>query len=213
MTTPAERWLLDTNVWVFGLRRDANFPACASLLGQIGSFAIIIPLQILKELTVNLTEVEIQDFYRLVNSYPERFEVSWATAPAERVKFYQEHGCRPHASLVFQLRGDGIHGFISQKHATFLSARTPGRNSGRGGIRPVLEITDARELYEEHVKQMPPAERLRLVELIAHEMAIYEKPRGERSLLELEGLGAEIWQGVDAQEYVNNLRQEWDNRS
>jgi len=41
---------------------------------------------------------------------------------------------------------------------------------------------------------------LRLVELIAHEMAALEKPRGERSLLELEGLGAEIWQGIDAQE-------------
>jgi len=70
----------------------------------------------------------------------------------------------------------------------------------------MLEITDAREIYEEHVKQMPRAERLRLVELIVREMAISEKPRGERSLLELEGLGAEIWQGIDAQEYVNKLR-------
>jgi len=70
----------------------------------------------------------------------------------------------------------------------------------------MLEITDAREIYEEHVKQMPRAERLRLVELIVREMAISEKPRGERSLLELEGLGAEIWRGIDAQEYVNNLR-------
>ena len=33
-----------------------------------------------------------------------------------------------------------------------------------------------------------------------------------RSLLELEGLGAEIWEGVDAQEYVNELRKEWDHR-
>ena len=72
--------------------------------------------------------------------------------------------------------------------------------------KSMLEITDAREIYEEHVKQMPPAERLRLVELIVREMAISEKPRGERSLLELEGLGAEIWQGIDAQEYVNKLR-------
>ena len=70
----------------------------------------------------------------------------------------------------------------------------------------MLEITDAREIYEEHVKQMPRAERLRLVELIVREIAISEKPRGERSLLEFEGLGAEIWQGIDAQEYVNNLR-------
>jgi hypothetical protein len=31
-----------------------------------------------------------------------------------------------------------------------------------------------------------------------------------RSLLELEGLGAEIWEGVDAQEYVDELRDEWE---
>lgn len=100
MTMPAERWLLDTNVWVFGLRRDADFPACAALLDQIGSLSIIIPLQVLKELAVNLTEVEMQDFYRLVNSYPERVEVSWATAPVERVKFYQERGCRKGDAVI-----------------------------------------------------------------------------------------------------------------
>jgi hypothetical protein len=33
-----------------------------------------------------------------------------------------------------------------------------------------------------------------------------------RSLLELEGLGEEIWQGIDAQVYVNELRREWDQR-
>lgn len=31
----------------------------------------------------------------------------------------------------------------------------------------------------------------------------------QRSLLELEGLGAEIWQSVDAQKYVDDLRTEW----
>ena len=34
----------------------------------------------------------------------------------------------------------------------------------------------------------------------------------KRSLLELEGLGAEIWEGIDAQEYVNELRNEWEHR-
>jgi hypothetical protein len=32
------------------------------------------------------------------------------------------------------------------------------------------------------------------------------------SILELEGLGAEIWEGIDAQEYVDQLRSEWDDR-
>jgi hypothetical protein len=34
----------------------------------------------------------------------------------------------------------------------------------------------------------------------------------EHSILELEGLGAEMWKDVDAQEYVNALRDEWDHR-
>lgn len=34
----------------------------------------------------------------------------------------------------------------------------------------------------------------------------------KRSLLEMAGLGAEIWKGIDAQEYVNRLRDEWDSR-
>ena len=46
MTTPSERWLLDTNVWVFGLRRDGAFPACTELLERIGTFSIVIPLQL-----------------------------------------------------------------------------------------------------------------------------------------------------------------------
>jgi len=29
------------------------------------------------------------------------------------------------------------------------------------------------------------------------------------SVLELEGLGADIWQGMDAQEYVNSERSSW----
>jgi hypothetical protein len=28
----------------------------------------------------------------------------------------------------------------------------------------------------------------------------------------LEGLGAEIWTGIDAQRYVDDLRREWDHR-
>lgn len=37
-------------------------------------------------------------------------------------------------------------------------------------------------------------------------------PKKKRNLLELAGLGAEIWEGIDAQEYVNQLRSEWDHR-
>jgi hypothetical protein len=34
----------------------------------------------------------------------------------------------------------------------------------------------------------------------------------KRSIMELHGLGAEIWQNIDAQRYVDELRDEWDRR-
>ncbi len=33
--------------------------------------------------------------------------------------------------------------------------------------------------------------------------------KGGRSIMELEGLGKEIWEGIDAQEYVNAERDSW----
>jgi hypothetical protein len=32
---------------------------------------------------------------------------------------------------------------------------------------------------------------------------------GQRSILELDGLGQEIWQGIDAQMYINEERDSW----
>jgi hypothetical protein len=78
-----------------------------------------------------------------------------------------------------------------------------------------MSMTKAEEIYERHIKPLPVAERLRLLAVIAHDLAQQPTdvtPRPQRSIMELHGLGAEIWQGIDAQEYVNGLRQEWDHR-
>lgn len=73
----------------------------------------------------------------------------------------------------------------------------------------------AEEVYQQHIKPLPRAERLRLMAMTAQEMAgqsevLADKPK--RNLMELHGLGKEIWGGIDAQEYVNELRKEWDHR-
>jgi hypothetical protein len=34
-------------------------------------------------------------------------------------------------------------------------------------------------------------------------------PKPKRSILELEGLGKEVWNGIDAQDYVNQERDSW----
>lgn len=100
MTTPVDRWLLETNVWIFGLRRDPTLPACAALLNRIGSFVVIIPLQVLKELNLNLTEHEMRELYQLLNSYPDFIEVSWESASIERVRFFEERGCRKGDAVI-----------------------------------------------------------------------------------------------------------------
>ena len=36
--------------------------------------------------------------------------------------------------------------------------------------------------------------------------------RHSRSILELEGLGAEAWDGIDPREYIKKLRDDWESR-
>ncbi len=66
-------------------------------------------------------------------------------------------------------------------------------------------IQEARTLSVEERKQ-----------LIKALMDIANEPEVEalkkRNIMEFVGLGAEIWEGIDAQEYVNQLRSEWDHR-
>ncbi len=55
-------------------------------------------------------------------------------------------------------------------------------------------------------------DRKRLIGLIVDTLTEHRPEPEKRSILEFEGVGAEIWQGIDAQEYVNQLRREWDDR-
>ncbi|MEP7285878.1 MAG: hypothetical protein ABI947_08935 [Chloroflexota bacterium] len=58
-------------------------------------------------------------------------------------------------------------------------------------------------------------ERRELIKLLVDTLAdpeIGKLPQTKRSLTELAGLGAEIWEGIDAQKYVDQLRSEWDHR-
>ena len=68
------------------------------------------------------------------------------------------------------------------------------------------------QLYMQHIKALSAEDRLRLLAMMARDLASENTDElpPKRSILELEGLGAEIWQGIDAQEYVNELRDEWE---
>jgi len=78
----------------------------------------------------------------------------------------------------------------------------------------MVKATNLEELYEQQIKPRSKEERLKLLVMIAQDLATEVKgeERPKRSIMELHGLGAEIWQGIDAQEYVSELRKEWDHR-
>jgi len=67
--------------------------------------------------------------------------------------------------------------------------------------------------YQELIDQ---AARLSLADqrrLLDHLQALIEERNSEagaRSVLELQGLGKEIWEGIDVEEYVDRERVSWD---
>ena len=65
--------------------------------------------------------------------------------------------------------------------------------------------------YVRGIQGLRPEEQLGLVEIISARLKqTLGKKREKHSILELEGLGAEIWKGIDAQEYVDKERESWD---
>ena len=69
--------------------------------------------------------------------------------------------------------------------------------------------------YKDYIKglyDLKPEEQLSLLEIISSRLknVIGRKKIKKHSIMELEGLGADIWKGVDAQKYVIKERESWD---
>jgi hypothetical protein len=57
---------------------------------------------------------------------------------------------------------------------------------------------------------LPREEQLRLAEELKIDQQGPQVDAKRVSIMDLEGLGAEIWEGIDAQEYVNAERATWE---
>ena len=68
--------------------------------------------------------------------------------------------------------------------------------------------------YNDYIKgitSLNTDEQLNLIKALSS--AIQKKSRkkeSDKNIMELEGLGAELWQGIDAQDYVKKERESWD---
>lgn len=69
--------------------------------------------------------------------------------------------------------------------------------------------SNTKNLYDEYIRPLPREQQLLLLDLLQTELN-GEENQPHRSIIELHGLGKEIWQGIDPKDYVARLREEWD---
>lgn len=72
--------------------------------------------------------------------------------------------------------------------------------------------SSTKNIYDEHIKPLPRKAQVELLDLLRNELEANDDNGQQHSILELGGLGKEIWQGVDSNEYVKKLRDEWEER-
>lgn len=66
--------------------------------------------------------------------------------------------------------------------------------------------------YHEVLNQalsLPPDEQLQLISELLADVRHRVIPKPQHSITELRGLGKETWNGIDAQEYVDQERASW----
>ncbi len=81
-----DEWVvLDTNIWIFGLRRVTDCPACAELLENLNQLQVALPRQILQELQANLTEDELRVLFQLLNRLERPPKIDWQKATSEAI--------------------------------------------------------------------------------------------------------------------------------
>jgi predicted nucleic acid-binding protein len=95
-----ERVVLDTNIWIFGLRHQPQAPACTSLLERLGQLHVVLPRQILKELRANFSRDELVMLFRLLKHYPNRVVLHWNKVGLDTIRKYQRLGCKPGDAAV-----------------------------------------------------------------------------------------------------------------
>ena len=106
---------LDTNVFVFALRKEAAYPACETLLfDKLSDLQVYLPLQIFVELQRNLTGDEMRGVLRALLRAK---TVTWdyAPAPAELIARWEQQGAKKgDAVIAAHLEAAKIHYLVSE---------------------------------------------------------------------------------------------------
>ena len=69
-------------------------------------------------------------------------------------------------------------------------------------------MTFSQVLYQ--ALQLTPEEKLQLIEELAANIRQQIATQPRHSIIELEGLGKEVWQGIDVEKYIEEERNSWE---
>jgi predicted nucleic-acid-binding protein len=106
---------LDTNVFIFALRKEPDYPVCETLLfDKLPTLQVYMPLQIFLELQRNLTASEMR---RVVRALTMAQAVTWDYAPArlDRIRQWEQRGAKKgDAVITAHLEGAAIRYLVSE---------------------------------------------------------------------------------------------------
>ena len=74
----------------------------------------------------------------------------------------------------------------------------------------ILKIKNRPDALYRKLKERATRQRRSLAQEVTHILAQAVEERQQLSILELRGLGKELWRGVDAAEYIAEERSSWD---
>lgn len=117
-----EKVALDTNVWIFALRKDPNFAACETLVfDKLHELQIHMPLQIFIELQHNLASGEMQ---RIVHGLTMTRAVTWDYTPArlELVRRWEQHGAKKGDAIIAAHLEEAAIRYLISENRDFLTA-------------------------------------------------------------------------------------------
>jgi len=87
---------LDTNVWIFGLlEQDAN---CVTIIKNLDRFQVIVPNQIRKELTSNLSNLVLQRFYKIIKQFD--IELNYEKVPDVYIHMFYAKGLKKGDAII-----------------------------------------------------------------------------------------------------------------
>jgi hypothetical protein len=110
-----EEVALDTNIYVFAIRKDAEHPTCQPLIFErLNTLRVYVPLQVLIELQHNLSTREMRGLL-LALSRARSITWDYSPAPSELAIEWEQVGAKKgDAGIAAHLQASGIRYLISE---------------------------------------------------------------------------------------------------